>query len=51
MLKNKRLLFLLVLLVTLGSVNAYAQMTDEQIITYVSEGVAAGSLRHFKINS
>ena len=42
MLKNKRLLFLLVLLVTLGSVNAYAQMTDEQIITYVSEGVAAG---------
>ena len=25
MLKNKRLLFLLVLLVTLGSVNAYAQ--------------------------
>lgn len=42
MLKNKKVLFLLVLLITLGAVNAYAQMTDEQIISYVSEGVAAG---------
>ena len=40
--KNQRILFLLVLLITLGTVNAYAQMTDEQIISYVSEGVAEG---------
>ncbi|MBO4670288.1 MAG: SLBB domain-containing protein [Bacteroidales bacterium] len=39
---RKKLLFLLIAFLTLGAQQAFAQMSDEQIITYITEGIAAG---------
>ena len=38
----KKLIMLLVAFLTLGTLSAYAQMSDEQIITYITEGISAG---------
>ena len=39
---RKKLLMLLVAFLAAGSLSAYAQMSDEQIITYITEGISAG---------
>ncbi len=39
---RKRILFLLVGLFVLGAQQVFAQMSDDQIITYIAEGVASG---------
>ena len=39
---RKKIIFLLIAFLTLGAQQALAQMSDEQIITYITEGMAAG---------
>ncbi|MBO4454929.1 MAG: SLBB domain-containing protein [Bacteroidales bacterium] len=39
---RKKLIMLLVAFLTVGALSAYAQMSDEQIITYITEGMSAG---------
>ncbi len=39
---SKRIIFLLVALLALGAQQAFAQMSDEQIVTYITEGMGAG---------
>ncbi len=39
---RKRIIFLLVALLALGAQQAFAQMSDNQIISYITTGVAAG---------
>ena len=39
---RKRILFLLLGLLLIGAQQAFAQMSDDQIITYIAEGVASG---------
>lgn len=39
---RKRIILLLVAVLTLGAQQAFAQMSDSQIITYITSGVAAG---------
>ena len=39
---SKRIIFLLVALLALGTQQAFAQMSDEQIVTYITEGMSAG---------
>ena len=39
---RKKLIMLLVAFLSVGAFTAYAQMSDEQIITYITEGMSAG---------
>ncbi len=39
---RKRIILLLVALLTLGVLSAYAQLSDEQIVTYITEGMSQG---------
>lgn len=39
---RKKLILMLVAFLTVGALSAYAQMSDEQIITYITEGMSAG---------
>ena len=39
---SKRIIFLLVALLALGAQQAFAQMSDDQIINYITTGIAAG---------
>ena len=39
---RKRIFLLLVAFLTLGALSAYAQMSDEQIVTYITEGMSQG---------
>ena len=39
---RKRFLLLLIAFLTLGTLSAYAQMSDEQIVSYITEGLASG---------
>ena len=39
---RKKIIFLLAALLMLGAQNAFAQMSDDQIINYITAGVAAG---------
>ena len=39
---RKKLVFMLVVLLAIGAQQAFAQMSDDQIITFISENVAAG---------
>ena len=39
---RKRLLLLLLAMLTIGAQQAFAQMSDDQIVTYIAEGIASG---------